>query len=112
VTSTETLAKVERPCADLLQNGDEVSLTSGAALSGISRTSLYRGWTMHSVVAGDRTHSHDPRTIFGLASEGGHLRTAVEALAERVRHHDERLCCLGTVWSEKCALVRSAASVD
>jgi hypothetical protein len=34
--------------------------------------------------------------LTGLASEVGHLRTAVEALAERVRRHEEQLRRLGT----------------
>jgi hypothetical protein len=91
MTSAETLAKVERACADLLRKGDEVSFTTVAALSGISRTSLYRDPTLRSVVEEHRTRSHDPRTMSGLTSEVGHLRTAVEALAERVRHHEEQL---------------------
>jgi hypothetical protein len=91
MTSAETLAKVERACADLLRNADEVSFTTVAAVSGISRTSLYRDPTLRSVVEEHRTRSHDPRTMSGLASEVGHLRTAIEALAERVRHHEEQL---------------------
>ncbi len=91
MTSAETLAKVERACADLLHNGDEVSFTTVASLSGISRTTLYRDSTLRSVVEEHRTRSHDPRTMSGLTSEVGHLRTAVEALAERVRHHEEQL---------------------
>jgi len=87
----ETLAKIERTCTELLQRGEPVTFTTVAATAGISRTSLYRDQTLRTVVEEHRTRSHDPRTMTGLISEVGHLRTAVEALADRVRHHEEQL---------------------
>lgn len=87
----ETLAKIERTCTDLLQRGEPVTFTNVAASAGISRTTLYRDQTLRTVVEEHRMRSHDPRTMTGLISEVGHLRTAVEALADRVRHHEEQL---------------------
>jgi hypothetical protein len=97
MTSKETLAKVERTCTDLLQRGEPVTFTTVAATAGISRTSLYRDQTLRTVVEEHRMRSHDPRTMTGLISEVGHLRTAVEALADRVRHHEEQLRHLDSV---------------
>ena len=91
MTAPETLAKVEQTCADLLQDGESVTFTTVAAAARISRTTLYRDPALRMVVEEHRTHSHDPRTMSGLSSEIGHLRTAVEALAERVRRHEEQL---------------------
>jgi len=91
----ETLAKIERTCTDLLQRGEPVTFTNVAASAGISRTTLYRDQTLRTVVEEHRMRSHDPRTMTGLISEVGHLRTAVEALADRVRHHEEQLRRLG-----------------
>ena len=91
MTAPETLARVEQTCADLLQEGKPVTFTMVASAAGISRTTLYRDPTLRMVVEEQRTHSHDPRTMSGLVSEIGHLRTAVEALAERVRRHEEQL---------------------
>jgi hypothetical protein len=91
MTSMETLAKIERTCTDLLQRGEPVTFTSVAASAGISRTTLYRDQTLRTVVEEHRMRSHDPRTMTGLISEVSHLRTAVEALADRVRHHEEQL---------------------
>ena len=87
----ETLAKIERTCAELLQQGEAVTFTTVAATAGISRTSLYRDQTLRSVIEEHRTRSRDPRTMTSLIAEVGHLRTAVEALADRVRHHEEQL---------------------
>lgn len=91
MTAPETLAKVEQACVDLRQEGEPVTFTTVASSAGISRTTLYRDPTLRMVVEEQRTHSHDPRTISGLVSEIGHLRIAVEALAERVRRHEEQL---------------------
>lgn len=91
MTAPETLARIEQTCADLLDNGDPVTFTMVASAAGISRTTLYRDATLRMVVEEHRTHSQDPRTMSGLVCEVGHLRTAVEALAERVRRHEEQL---------------------
>ena len=91
MTAPETLTKIERTCADRLREGEPVTFTTVASAAGISRTTLYRDPTLRMVVEEHRTHSHDPRTMSGLVSEIGHLRTAVEALAERVRRHEEQL---------------------
>jgi len=91
MTAPETLAKIEQTCADLFQAGEPVTFTTVASAAGISRTTLYRDPTLRMMVEEHRTHSHDPRTMSGLSSEIGHLRIAVEALAERVRRHEEQL---------------------
>jgi len=91
MTSMETLAKIERTCTDLLQRGEPVTFTTVAATAGISCTSLYRDQTLRTVVEEHRMRSHDPRTMTGLISEVDHLRAAVEALADRVRRHEEQL---------------------
>ena len=87
----QTLAKIEKTCNELLERGEPVTFTTVAATAGISRTSLYRDQTLRTVVEEHRMHGHDPRTMSGLTTEIGHLRTAVEALAERVRRHEEQL---------------------
>jgi hypothetical protein len=91
MTAPETLAKIEQACVDLLRKGDPVTFTTVAAAAGVSRTTLYRDPTLRMVVEEHRSHIRDPRTMSGLVSEIGHLRIAVEALAERVRRHEEQL---------------------
>jgi hypothetical protein len=91
VTAPETLARVEQACAAQLHDALPVTFTTIAKKSGISRTTLYRDESLRAVVVEYRTRSHDPRSLSGLVAEVGHLRTAVEALAERVRSHEEQL---------------------
>jgi AcrR family transcriptional regulator len=91
VTDPATQRRVEQTCEKLLRDGAAVTFTTVAAAAGVSRTTLYRDENLRAVVEEHRSHSHDPRTLSGLTTEVAHLRTAVEALADRVRQHDEQL---------------------
>jgi Family of unknown function (DUF6262) len=91
VTSPDTLARIEKACAELVRDAEPVTFTNVAARAGVSRTTLYRDDNLRAVVEEHRHRSHDPRSLSGIVAEVGHLRTAVEALAERVRRHEEQL---------------------
>jgi hypothetical protein len=97
MTSPELLARVEAACRDLLSEHEPVSFIAVAARAGVSRTSLYRDQSLRAVVEDHRLRSHDPRSLSGLAAEIAHLRTAVEALGERVRSHEEQIRHLNRV---------------
>jgi Family of unknown function (DUF6262) len=88
---TDHVATVESLCQTLAATGEAITFTTIAERTGISRTTLYRNPQLRAVIEEHRHHSHDPRTLTGLTAEIGHLRTAVEVLADRVRHHEERL---------------------
>lgn len=85
------LEAVEAACAHLANAGDAVTFTAVAEHAGISRTTLYRNPQLRSVIEDHRSHTHDRHTLTGLAAEIAHLRTGLEAVADRVRHHEERL---------------------
>lgn len=91
MTSTNTLTRVERACAELLAHGRTVTFTAVAEHSGLGRTTLYRNPTARAVIEQHRTRSTDTATFTGLATEIATLRTALEAIADRVRHHEEQL---------------------
>ena len=91
MTAPDTLARVERACVELVRDAEPVSFTSVAERAQISRTTLYRDQNLRVVVEEHRQRSHDPRSLSGVLAEVGHLRAAVEALAERVRSHEEQL---------------------
>jgi Family of unknown function (DUF6262) len=92
----DNLAAVETACRELATASEPVTFTTIAERTGISRTTLYRNPELRAIIEEHRHHSHDPRTLTGLTAEIGHLRTAVEALADRVRHQEERLRRLET----------------
>jgi hypothetical protein len=88
---TDNLNLVETACADLAAAGDPVTFTTIADRTGISRTTLYRNPQLRAIIEEHRQHSRDPRTLSGLGAEIAHLRTALQAVADRVRQHEERL---------------------
>ena len=77
---TTNVEAVEAACARLADNGEAITFTAVAEHARISRTTLYRNPQLRAVVEEHRYHSHDPHTLTGL-----------EALANPVRNHEERL---------------------
>lgn len=93
---TTNLALIETICRELADAGQPVTFTTIAQRAGISRTTLYRDPELRTIIEEHRHRSHDPRTLASLTAEIGHLRTALTALADRVRHQEERLRRLET----------------
>ena len=91
MTSTNTLNRVERACAQLHHDGQTVTFTAVAAPTGLGRTTLYRDPTLRAVIDEHRHRAATSGTLTGLTDEIATLRTALEALADRVRRHEEQL---------------------
>ncbi len=75
----------------LLQAGQQVTFLAVADLAGVGHATLYRDPDLHAVIDEHRTRQADARTLTGLAHEIAHPRTALEAVADNVRRHEERL---------------------
>jgi hypothetical protein len=91
VTTTNILNRVERACATLRHDGKKVTFTAVAAATGLGRTTLYRDPTLRAVIDQHRHQAAASGTLTGLTDEIATLRTAVEAIADRVRRHEEQL---------------------
>ena len=89
--AVEAVEAVEAACARLANDGQAITFTAVADHARISRTTLYRNPQLRAIVEEHRHHSHDPNTLTGLATQIAHLRTGLEALADRVRNQEERL---------------------
>ncbi|MGH9130152.1 MAG: DUF6262 family protein [Acidimicrobiales bacterium] len=89
--SQTTLDAVERACNELLSAGEAVTFTNVADRAGISRPTLYKNPNLRAVVEEHRARNVEARTLSGISGEVAHLRTALEAISERVRHQEERL---------------------
>jgi hypothetical protein len=85
------LTNVEVACHELAGNDDPITFTAVAERTGISRTTLYRNPELRALIEEHRQRSNDPRTLTSLTTEIAHLRTGLEALADRVRQQEERL---------------------
>ncbi len=89
--SADRLGQVERACADLAAHGEDVTFVTVSARANVPRVTLYRNPDLRAVVEEHRARSRDAQTLTGLSTELANLRLALEAVAERVRHHDETL---------------------
>lgn len=83
--------RVERACAELTKARQPVTFTAVADATGLSRATLYRNPNLRAVITEHRTHAAQAGTLGGLSSEIAHLRTALEAIADKVRRQEERL---------------------
>ncbi len=89
--SDERLARVEQACIDLVATGDQITFDAVAARAGIGRATLYRRPELHAIVHEHRQRGQDALTITGLAVQLDQLRQSLEAVAAKVRHHEELL---------------------
>jgi hypothetical protein len=95
MTSTDPVARVEQACTELLADHQPVTFTQVATRSGLGRTTLYRNPTLRALIEEHRQRSTRARTLTGLACDIAALRTTLEVVATRVRHHEEQLRRIG-----------------
>jgi len=91
MSSTSALARVDKACARLRQENQPVTFTAVAAATGLSRTTLYRDTTVLAVIDDHRSRAASNGTLAGITEEIALLRTALDVLADRVRHHEEQM---------------------
>ena len=91
MTNTSTLNRVERACIELHHDGQNVTFTAVPARTGLGRTTLYRDATIRAVIEEHRHRTATSGTFAGLTDEIATLRAALDALATRVRRHEEQL---------------------
>jgi len=91
MTSPDLITRVEQACAELLADHQPVTFTQVAARSGLGRTTLYRNPTLRALIEEHRHHTTRAGTLTGLTYDIAALRTALEVVATRVRHHEEQL---------------------
>jgi hypothetical protein len=91
MTDTNTLNRVERACTQLHHEGHTVTFTAVAARTGLGRSTLYRNPTIRAVIEEHRHRTATSGSVAGLTDEIATLRTAIDALADKVRRHDEQL---------------------
>jgi hypothetical protein len=86
-----TPARVEQACTDLTTANSPITFTAIAAATGISRATLYRNPALHAIITEHRANAPAPAKLSDLDREITHLRTALDAIASKVRHQEERI---------------------
>jgi AcrR family transcriptional regulator len=90
-TAEQRRQRVEDACTELILAGQPVTFDDVAVRAGLGRATLYRNPDLRAVVEEHRRHGHEAHTLSGLATEITHLRVALDALADKVRRHEEEL---------------------
>jgi len=85
------LSQAEQACTELAASGQPVTFTAVAGRTGIGRATLYRNTAIRAVIDEHRQRAADATTLTTLSQDIAALRTALEAVAARVRHHEEQL---------------------
>jgi len=91
MSSASTLARMDRACARLRHDGKPVTFTAVAAATGTGRTTLYRDPALRAVIDDHRHRAASSGTLAGITDEIALLRTALDALADRVRRHEDQI---------------------
>ena len=89
--SDDPVTRVEAACAALAEAGAPVTFTAVAARAGIAKATLYHRPELRAVVEEQRIGSREANTLSGLVVEIDHLRQGLEAVAAKVRRHEEEI---------------------
>ena len=103
MTGGDLVVRVESAIAELARSDRPVTFTAVADRAGVARATLYRNPTLRAIVNERRIRQLDAHSLSGLGAEVSHMLTALEAMAERVRDHEERLRLL-----ERRSMARSS----
>ena len=87
----DEVTRVETACAQLATAGQPVTFAEIAARAQISRTTLYRRPDLRAVIEEHRARGQDASTLTGLSVQIDQLRRSLEAVAGKVRQHEEKL---------------------
>jgi len=87
----EGQARVEAACAELATAGQPVTFAEVAARARISRTTFYRRADQRAIIEEHRARGSDASTLSGSAVQIDRLRCSLEAVAAKVRRHEETI---------------------
>ena len=90
---TTTTSPAPRPptCASSPRPGSPSRSPQSQYYARISRTTLYRRADLRAVIDDHRTRGQDASTLTGLAVQIDQLRRSLEAVAAKVRRHEETI---------------------
>lgn len=87
----DDVVAVERACQELAALGRPISFKDVAAHAGTSRATLYRRTDLRALVEEYRSRGREANTLSGLTVQVDQLRHSLEAVAAKVRRHEEIL---------------------
>jgi hypothetical protein len=91
MTDTNKLDRVRDACDQLVRSGQTITFDAVADAAEISRATLYRRRGLREIIERYRDPTGQQLTLTGLADQIDQLRDSLEAVADRVRRHEEEL---------------------
>jgi hypothetical protein len=91
MNNLDQVRRVEQACHHLQNGGRPITFADVAAHAQIGRTTLYRRPELRAVIEEHRQREHQAFTLTGLTVQLDQLRATLEALAAKVRRHEEQL---------------------
>ena len=91
MTSPSTIGRAEQACSQLAATASPSPSPPSQPRTGIGRATLYRDPALRALIDDHRHHTAAANTLTGLTDDIHTLRTALDAIAARVRHHEEQL---------------------
>ena len=88
---TRQLKAVRKACVELMRAGERVTFPKVAERARISRATLYRQRPLRELIDQHRHPAGDALTLTALAAQVEQLQQTLEALAAKVRRHEEQL---------------------
>jgi hypothetical protein len=89
--SRDLLDEVRTACHALLRHGQAVTFPTIADQTGTSRATLYRRRELRALIDTYRDPTGDALTVTTLATHIDQLRHTLDAVAAKVRRHEEEL---------------------
>ncbi len=89
--SSSLTERVEQACQELARANAPVTFDAVAGLAGIGRATLYRRAELRAAVEEHRQQTREAHTLTGLTVQLDQLRASLEAVAAKVRRHEEEL---------------------
>jgi hypothetical protein len=93
--SSHRIHAAEQACTELAAHGEPVTFVTVSRRSGIPRVTLYRNPALRALVEEHRARTREATTLTGLAAQLANQQLTLQALADKIRRHDELLRKLG-----------------
>jgi Family of unknown function (DUF6262) len=89
--TSQRIGQVEQACTELAVRGEPITFVAVAQRTGIPRITLYRNPALRALIDDHRARARDATTLTGLASQLAAQQLSLQALADKVRRHEEQL---------------------
>ncbi|MDA8265446.1 MAG: DUF6262 family protein [Actinomycetota bacterium] len=88
---SDLASQVEEACRALVEEDSAITFAAVADHVGVSKATLYRRPELRAAVEEHRARARDAHSLAGIVVELDHLRQGLEAVAAKVRHHEEEI---------------------